>query len=700
MAEELKQFRSLRTKFYDNGHSHLYIGPVHYNNKLGLGDGVKGWRELDWTLLWDDLRKGWSFQYNFYHPFIPEYADDWAEFRDLNGEKDQTTKIRAVSAGHVKGVLTEPKDCQEASFGFNCVVYKDAFDIGVDLIYGLSRSGLRKIIRFRSYPTIDGTYSFEIQYPLNKKVYCCDVGEDISTQNEVDMTKTFDREDAKWMFIGDSQGTIIKPVWIWDQSKITKRERIKERHYVKNEKHFFDKIIPVSFFFDAVGNVLTDAALQSDVTTGDGKVYNTGDATWAGCRDAATGDGADDSGNDPNVTCYKYANYGLVAYWCPFPLTDAGLTGATITACTLHCWAYANGYNTGSVYDYLSLVEGNQANTASLSTGDFDARQFTEFSDDHPDPGIILLDDEITFDFNTAGLSYLNNQIGNYAKLCITTGYDVNDSAPGTSEEINQKIRSADAGGNTPYLEITHITLISGQINASVSVSGSLSVTKELTGQVSVNVSTNGVLSVSRELSGQTNVSVSISGSLEVAKSLSGQVDVGTSITGTLIAAISLSGQINVDTSITGMLGVEKELSGQTNVTVSIVGTLSIEGQVSLSGQINAVVVTSGFLEVQKQLTATIQVGVSTAGQLIVTKIVSGSIVTTVALTGSLEATRALVGSIDVNASLFGTLIGQWALSGAINVGVNITGTLGSQVRPVWMIGCNVGALNTILTRM
>ena len=49
----------------------IHVGHIHYNNKLGLGDGVKGLRKLDWTLLWDDTKIGnfscaWIFLNTWY----------------------------------------------------------------------------------------------------------------------------------------------------------------------------------------------------------------------------------------------------------------------------------------------------------------------------------------------------------------------------------------------------------------------------------------------------------------------------------------------------------------------------------------------------------------------------------------------------------------------------------------------------------
>ena len=72
-----------------------HVGHIHYFNKLGIGDGEKRFREIDWTLTFDEIKKGWGFQYHSFQPFLPEYADGWIEFRDLYQDKDQIIRYKA-----------------------------------------------------------------------------------------------------------------------------------------------------------------------------------------------------------------------------------------------------------------------------------------------------------------------------------------------------------------------------------------------------------------------------------------------------------------------------------------------------------------------------------------------------------------------------------------------------------------------------
>ena len=93
-----KHFKKEDGKFVMDAH----VGHIHYFNKLGVGDGEKRFREINWTLQWDEKRRGWYFEFHNFHPFIPEYSDEWVEFRDLFEDKDQTIKYKAICS-RIKG---------------------------------------------------------------------------------------------------------------------------------------------------------------------------------------------------------------------------------------------------------------------------------------------------------------------------------------------------------------------------------------------------------------------------------------------------------------------------------------------------------------------------------------------------------------------------------------------------------------------
>ena len=67
---------------------------------------------------------------------------------------------------------------------------------------------------------------------------------------------------------------------------------------------------------------------------------------------------------------------------------------------------------------------------------------------------------------------------------------------------------------------------VAGQIDTAVSVTGSLSVAKELSGQSDVSVSLSGGLTVVTSVAGQSDIVITTGGDLSVVRGLSGQIDV------------------------------------------------------------------------------------------------------------------------------------------------------------------------------
>ena len=204
---EIKEKRSLTAKHFDKGNGQFvfegHIGHIHYQNKLGFGDGDKGLRGIDYTLLWDEKRRGWYFNFGSFNPFIPEYADDWCEFRDLFEDKDQSVKYKPVCK-HIKGRLVKPEDAgdlKDECGGFNFVIYDDAYGKGFDLIYIITRSGLRKLIRIRKgFKVKDYDFKFEVDLG-NKDVYRALRKEDVKTLSN----KAYKLEKRDKLFDSDKQ---------------------------------------------------------------------------------------------------------------------------------------------------------------------------------------------------------------------------------------------------------------------------------------------------------------------------------------------------------------------------------------------------------------------------------------------------------------------------------------------------------------
>jgi len=307
LNDELKHLRGYYKQVFrspegkNTNIARLYQTPIFYENKLGVGDGDGRMRKIDATLKWDETKRAWIFVFNNFHPAIPEYADEFIEFRDVFHDKDITIGLRPY-AQHVKGRLVE--SIAETTNGYNAVIYDDAFGTGVDLIVHPTATGLRKLVRVREYARDkDMTFDFEMRLPatdasvaLTKKEHKEKGGVNAKRQAAIDLA------GGKKIIIGsDKNGnknrenfTYIKPVRIWDSGKPgkdsgSKSEIAHAQILTKDGKKILRKTIPAEFLKNAVGEVFTDATttIQESKDTYYGTVYETGgqpdaDNFWTG----------------------------------------------------------------------------------------------------------------------------------------------------------------------------------------------------------------------------------------------------------------------------------------------------------------------------------------------------------------------------------------------------------------------------------
>ena len=84
---EITAKRNLNSKCFSKENNEYimqaHIGHIHYFDKLDSNR----FREIDFTLNFDETKRGWYFNYHSFRPFLPEYADQWVEFRDLFEDK-------------------------------------------------------------------------------------------------------------------------------------------------------------------------------------------------------------------------------------------------------------------------------------------------------------------------------------------------------------------------------------------------------------------------------------------------------------------------------------------------------------------------------------------------------------------------------------------------------------------------------------
>ncbi len=451
---ELKDKRSYTAKHFEDGDKfvmHAHIGHQHYFNKLGVGDGEKRFRGIDWTLNWNEVKRGWGFEFHSFHPFLPEYADEWVEFRDLYQDKDQTIRYKA-QCEHIKGrVLTADETLEiTGQSHLNSVIYDNAFGEGIDYILYFTRSQLVKAVRIREKKSEDTTFDFEVEFPKDvfrgkkKEKYQLDISKD----------KKFDTN--KLTLIGDDVDngkewfTYLRGFKVWDSKK---SKTIEVDYFLKDGKKYLRKIVPKEFLDNSVGDVFTDTTTNYYVGAGDGRVYDY-NSTWNTVHDSTDGDGASDDDTTISVECdFQTPNYWIIRGFLP---TDtSGLPdGATISAAVFKL--YVNSYNDADGDTEYALVQTSQANTAELVTEDFDECGAV----DNPDLGSDEVGDPATGQYvdwtlNATGRGWIDDT--GVTKLGMRANHDYDDAAPSTKfNNVNVRLSEYANTGSDPYLAVTY----------------------------------------------------------------------------------------------------------------------------------------------------------------------------------------------------------------------------------------------------
>lgn len=470
-----KTFKKNDTESVFKGH----VGHIHYFNKLGVGDGEKRLREIDWRLYWNSARKGWYFNYHSFHPFLPEYADDWVEFRDIFDKKDQTTKYRA-QCEHVKGRRV---DNIPNVTNMEAIVYDDAFGEGIDYILYFTRSTLRKVVRIREeYKEVkDYAFEFEVEFPKDAKVF----RKDHESEYEVDLSSNKEFKNKKKTLIGKEQYSYLKPFLIWDEHERDEMVQVaKVDYYVEDDRKYIRKKIPASYIEFSTGNVYTDTTTSYYTGAGDGflrhRVLKTpktaSQASWDDTHDAAVATYVIDytSTTIPVLDCTVYID--STANWVRWdlnrtflPVDTSGIpNGETITEALLKMKINtpgANDFDDGK--DYMTVMSTTQASTSEVAGADYnncgDATDDPTKGSDDIDNGDITDEQYETWTLNATGIGWIDDT--GFTKIGMRGGHDQEDVKP-TDPAKNAwfqnwvKVYGSEQGGTAttddPYLEVTY----------------------------------------------------------------------------------------------------------------------------------------------------------------------------------------------------------------------------------------------------
>lgn len=477
--QEINDKRTYTGKHFDNGDGSFtlrdFTKDIHYFNKLGLGDGEQRMREIDNTLQWDDVKKGWFFQFHSFQPFIPEYADEWAEFRDVFQEKDQSISYRP-RCSHVKGRLVPSI---ENITDVNAVIYDDAFGEGFDLMYHFIGNFMVKSVRIRDgfKPTEDVSFDFSIRLsdPTMKVMRAYDNGDeyelDITKPKTFDSARTtkFEKREIKDKDPKKKYDTVLREFRVWDSSENIQTEIINVDFDIDEEGVFFRKHITAEFLAKSIGDVLTDTTTSYGMTSNSNQVVKDAyGSTYLSGHDAAVGDAV--------YTAYLNGNNNMIhntksgSIWFvrrgqyEFTGTSGIGSGMVVSACRFYLNTASSG---GGDDDGDSVVLLDNTNNANLNnplvTEDFNDFGSTSIGErDNTvfyNAGAFNYIDLTTFAaINMTGTTLIGIRFKNDIDSVAPTGSNVlrvvESTTPLSGTYIEVTYAAAPAGGNSNFLAI------------------------------------------------------------------------------------------------------------------------------------------------------------------------------------------------------------------------------------------------------
>lgn len=460
LSPEIVSRRTHNQKWFDHLDGrvtqHAHVGHVHYFNKLGVGDGQVRFREIDWKLAWDEVKRGWSFQYHSFQPFLPEYADEWVEFRDLYEGKDQTISYKA-QCGHVKGVYFDQLDGVTENNG---VIYPDAFGEGKDYILYFTRSTLKKVVRIReAYKTsTDQTFDFEIKVG-NLPVFRGKDKDNIQYEVDTKKPKAFDTDKHTLIGTDKKDGkewfTYLKTYLVWDSKG--KQQVTPAEFYQQGNKLFLRKTVTGAFQNGAVGEVFTDTTTSYYAGSGDGQISDA-NATFATVRDATSANAS--NGGSTNIACACDLSGGSYYIYRLFlPADSSGWTDTDTITSAQYVIHTAKSSSNDSDSSQMIIVPTSQASTSTLVGDDFNNLTFTSngsiYTDSiaytNPTAGYVAID------LNREGINNINKT--GYSMFGLINSRDCFNQAPSGGNGCWPTSLSEYTGtDHDPYLSVTGLS--------------------------------------------------------------------------------------------------------------------------------------------------------------------------------------------------------------------------------------------------
>ncbi len=435
-----------------NGEKKLRIFASHVNYRDG-----KQYRRINTYLNFDPLLSKWGQNRASYSCSLPQYADDWIDFTSGYLEANISIKARAL-ASHVLGVLRngEPDG--------NYILYPNAFGKGIDLRIYAEEDGLKKVIVINSKPNLiaDMSFDFELDLPSAKPILD-------NSNNPWDRSSRLDFS-SKTLLIGDrGKELYFRDALLWDSSGMI--EPVKIELYRSKGAIYLRKTVPAKFLEKAIYPVSTDHPTSYYSGSGDGYVEFTStdvydfDTVWDETHNATAGTSAHYTGafacapeliNDWATTF----TLSLARAFYPFD-TSALPDNATITAATLNLYCKEKRFGLTGSYDYINIVQTNQASSTALVNADFDqcgAIHSPTVGASNVAISTLSTTAYTSISLNSTALGWISKT--GYTNLGLRVGRDLADADPiGVDDNDTDKARfycSEQTGtDNDPYLEIT-----------------------------------------------------------------------------------------------------------------------------------------------------------------------------------------------------------------------------------------------------
>lgn len=223
-------------------------------------------------------------------------------------------------------------------------------------------------------------------------------------------------------------------------------------------KKFLSTIVLITLFL-LIGKNVYGISIYSGL--GDGYIsYTDNTNSWATCRGNGDGDTA-----YPSVLSGAFGVSLQEGYGTPhkiiirrgfFVFDLSEYAEETLESATINLWVTSKVNTDNDGTDTITIVEGTQASTSTLTTADYDALGEVDWVTPI-DIELISIGEYNSFTFNSTGTTAIQNALGGWLKLASREGHDAGNIAiaDGYENAVNGYFADQTGTDNDPYIELT-----------------------------------------------------------------------------------------------------------------------------------------------------------------------------------------------------------------------------------------------------